>query len=121
MFNRHADSGPCISDQRSNFNASGVLQSWAHSDNAWAMGLLSGWKISPILTARSGQPLNITTGTDNSRTGLGNDRPDQVASNVYESNQNACKTAPCVQWLMPGNTAFIPNPVGTYGNVGRNA
>ena len=120
IFNRHADWGPCISDTRYNFNASGVLQSWWKGSNVWANRLLSDWKIAPILTARSGQPLNITTGVDNSLTGLGNDRPNQVASNVYSSNPNACKTAPCVQWLAPGNTAFVPNPIGTYGNVGRN-
>jgi hypothetical protein len=119
-FNRHADWGPCISDTRYNFNASGVAQSWWKGDNVWANRFLSDWKLAPILTARSGQPLSaILTGTDNSRTGLEEDRPDQVLSNVYESNPNACKTAPCVQWLNPA--AFVANPIGTYGNVGRNS
>jgi hypothetical protein len=119
IFNRHADWGPCISDTRSNFNASGVMQSWWKSDNAWSNRLLSDWKIAPILTARSGQPLNITTGTDNSLTGLGNDRPNQVMANTSAPNENSCKTAPCVQWLNPA--AFTPNPTGTYGDLGRNA
>ena len=70
------------------------------------------------MRATSGQPLNITTGTDNSLTGLGNDRPDQVLSNVFATNQG-CKTAPCVQYLNPA--AFVANPLGTYGNLGRNA
>ena len=124
LFNRHADWGPCISDTRYNFNASGLAQSWWTGSNAWARRVLSDWQIAPILSARSGQPLNITTGTDNSLTGLGNDRPNQVVANAYESNANACKTAPCVQWLLPnapGVSAFVANPLGTYGNVGRNA
>ena len=86
----------------------------------WANRLLSDWKVAPILTARSGQPLGaILTGTDNSLNGIGEDRPNQVLSNVYESNPNACKTAPCVQWLNPA--AFSPNPTGTSGDIGRNA
>jgi hypothetical protein len=120
IFNRHADWGPCISDTRYNFNFSTFAQSWWNGGNAWAKRILSDWQLAPIIQARSGQPLNITTGTDNSLTGLGNDRPNQVLSNVYASNPNSCKTAPCVQWLSPA--AFLPNlPLGTYGNLGRNA
>jgi len=119
-FNRHADWGPCISDTRYNFNVNGVAQSWWNGGNVWTHRFLSDWQIAPLLSVRSGQPLSaILTGTDNSRTGLNNDRPDQVLSDVYESNPNDCKTAPCVQWLNPA--AFVANPIGTYGNVGRNS
>ncbi len=117
-FNRHADWGPCISDTRFNFNLSLVAQSSFKSGNPWLGRILGNWQLSPLMRATSGQPLNITTGTDNSLTGLGNDRPNQVLSNVY-AGSSACKTAPCVQWLNPA--AFSPNPIGTYGNLGRNA
>jgi hypothetical protein len=63
------------------------------------------------------QPLNVTTGKDNSLTGLGNDRPVQLLSNVYAPNRG-CSGTPCVQWINPA--AFQPNALGTYGNVGRN-
>jgi hypothetical protein len=117
-FNRHADWGPCISDTRFNFNLSLVMESSFKHGNAWAGRVLGNWQLSPLIRATSGQPLNITTGTDNSLTGLGNDRPNQVLSNVYASS-SACKTAPCVQWLNPA--AFSPNPTGTFGDLGRNA
>jgi hypothetical protein len=117
-FNRHADWGPCISDTRFNFNLSLVAQSSVKSGNAWVSHILSNWQLSPLMRATSGQPLNITTGTDNSLTGLGNDRPNQMLSDVYATS-SSCKTAPCVQWLNPA--AFSPNPIGTYGNLGRNA
>ncbi len=117
-FNRHADWGPCISDTRYNFNLSMLAQSSFKRGNPWVGRLLGNWKLSPIIRATSGQPLNVTTGTDNSLTGLGNDRPNQALSDGYAAS-SACKTAPCVQWLNPA--AFVANPLGTYGNLGRNA
>jgi Carboxypeptidase regulatory-like domain len=115
-FNRHADWGPCIFDTRNNFNASLVAQSsWKGSP--WASRLLSNWQLAPLFHASSGQPLTVTTGHDDSLTDLNNDRPDQVLADVYSPTQ-ACKSAPCVQWINPA--AFVPNPTGTFGNVGRN-
>jgi hypothetical protein len=124
VFNRHADWGPCVSDTRSNFNLTGVaISSWGGT-NVWAKRILGDWQLSPILQARSGQPLgSINIGTDNSRTGLNNDRPVQILPNVYATSPD-CSPAPCVQWL--NKAAFATpgspqNPVGSYGNVGRNA
>jgi hypothetical protein len=118
LFNRHADWGPCISDTRHNFNLSLVARSAFNTGNAWTDRLINNWELAPLVQARSGQPLNILTGTDNSLTGLGNDRPDQVLQDTYALSPG-CKTAPCVQYINPA--AFIPNPIGTYGNVGRNS
>ncbi len=71
------------------------------------------------MRASSDQTLNITSGKDNSLTTLGNDRPDQVLSDVYATNANCSTQSICVQYLNPA--AFVQNPTGTYGNVGRNA
>ncbi len=119
-FNRHADWGPCVSDTRHNFNTTFVAESSFKSDNAWARRLLSGWQIAPLVHASSGQPLNITVGKDNSLTGLNNDRPNQVLADVSATNP-ICNNGitPCVQFLNPA--AFAPNPLGTYGNLGRSA
>ena len=128
VFNRHADWGPCISDTRYNFNLTGVAASSWQSSNVWAKRILSDWQLSPILQARSGQPLGgttngFTTGVDNSRTGLNNDRPVQILPNVYATSHD-CSPAPCVQLLnkaafaTPGSAL---NPVGSYGNVGRDS
>ncbi|HEV8042916.1 MAG TPA: carboxypeptidase-like regulatory domain-containing protein [Bryobacteraceae bacterium] len=116
-FNRHADWGPCVFDTRHNFNTSLVATSSWPGSNTWARRLLSNWVFAPLIHASSGQPLNVTTGKDQSLTGLNNDRPNQVLSNVYPANAG-CTSAPCDQWLNP--TAFVPNPIGTFGNVGRN-
>ena len=119
LFNRHADWGPCISDTRSNFNASLVAQSTWNSGNKVMKGLLGGWQISPLFQARSGQPLNITTERIISLTGLGNDRPNQLLANYRSTSPTCSSQAICVQWINPA--AFTANPVGTYGSVGRNA
>ncbi len=119
VFNRHADWGPCISDTRYNFNLTGVAQSNFKTGNSFLAHVINGWQLAPLIHAASGQPLNVTSGKDNSLTGLGNDRPDQVLSNVSATNADCGSQAICVQWLNPG--AFVQNPVGTYGNLGRNA
>jgi hypothetical protein len=124
VFNRHADWGPCISDTRYNFNLTGVAVSSLGGNNVWAKRILSDWQLAPIMQARSGQPLGaINIGSDNSRTGLNNDRPVQILPDVYATSP-ACLPAPCVQWLnkaafaTPGSAL---DPVGSYGNVGRNS
>jgi hypothetical protein len=117
-FDRHADWGPCIFDTRNNFNASLVgLSSWT-SGSPWVRRLLSNWQLAPLFHVSSGQPLNVTTGHDDSLTDLNNDRPNQVLADAYPAAQS-CKSAPCVQWINP--SAFVANPTGTFGDVGRNA
>jgi hypothetical protein len=118
-FNRHADWGPCISDTRYNFNLTGVAVSTFKSGNSFLRHLLNNWQLAPIFQARSGQPLNITSGKDNSLTGLGNDRPNQVMSNVFAASSACSSSAICVQYLNPA--AFLQNRIGTYGDLGRNA
>jgi hypothetical protein len=117
-FNRHGDWGPCIFDTRSIFNASLVAVSSWKTDNSWTSRLLSNWQLAPLFHASSGQPLNVTTGHDDSLTDLNNDRPNQVLADAYPATQG-CKSSPCVQWINPA--AFVPNPIGTFGDVGRNA
>jgi len=117
LFNRSADRGPCIFDTRHNFNASLVATSSVKLGNPWVNRLLSNWQFAPLVHASSGQPLNVTTGKDNSLTGLGTDRPVQLMSDVYAPT-HTCTGAPCLQWINPA--AFQPNALGTYGNVGRN-
>jgi len=125
VFNRHADWGPCIFDTRYNFNTRMVAQSWWSGGNRWASRLLGNWQLAPLIHASSGQPLSLNygsaaSGTDFSRTGLGNDRPNQILPNPYATSHNCGSSALCVQFLNPA--AFSTSiPVGSYGNSGRNA
>jgi hypothetical protein len=119
-FNRHADWGPCVFDTRHNFNTSMFATSSVKGANAWTNRLLSGWEIAPLIHVSSGQPLNVTVGKDNSLTGLGNDRPNLALADTRATNP-ICNngSTPCVQFLNPA--AFTANPLGTFGNLGRNA
>ena len=122
-FNRHADWGPCVFDTRHNFNMSLVANSGMKGANPWVHRLLSDWQLAPLLHASSGQPINLITGKDNSRTAINqsnNDRPNQVLEDVFATNSVCYNGAtPCVQWF--DKNAFQPNAIGAFGNLGRNA
>ena len=125
VFNRHADWGPCVFDTRYNFNASLVAESWWSGKNAWAGRQLRNWQIAPLIHAATGQPLslnygNAAAGTDFSRTGLGNDRPNQILPDPDATSHKCGNSSICVQFLNP--SAFSTSiPVGSYGDLGRNA
>ena len=72
----------------------------------------SDWRISGILSARSGQPLNVIAGQDRAFSGIQNQRVDQVLPNPYGN-----KTLN--NWLNPAAFA-LPEP-GTLGNFKRNS
>ena len=122
-FNRHAEWGPCVFDTRHNFNTTLVATSSMKRGSRWMNRLLSDWQIAPLVHVASGQPVNIITGKDNSLAGINNgnnDRPNQVLSNVFAPNP-VCNNGrtPCVQYVT--KDAFLPNALGTYGNLGRNS
>jgi len=122
-FNRHADWGPCVFDTRHNFNTTLVATSSMKRGNRFVNRLLSDWQLAPLVHVASGQPVNIITGKDNSLGGINsgnNDRPNQVLSDVFAPNPVCNNGAtPCVQFVT--KNAFLPNALGTYGNLGRNS
>jgi hypothetical protein len=117
--NARLDRGPCGFDVRHIFNATLVASSH-FGLTGWKGALANNWEVAPIIRILSGQPLNVTSGVDNSRTGVGLDRPNLVPgvdpythAKIYQKS--------------PGNLAYInkaaftQNAVGTYGTIGRNA
>ena len=78
-----------------------ALRSWA-----------SDWRISGIVSARSGSPINVIAGSDRAGTGIGNQRVNQVLANPHGDRT-------LNNWLNPA--AFeLPAP-GTLGNFRRNS
>lgn len=115
-YNLGLDRGPCDMDVRQIFNASFVATS-PHMGGAFWGKILGNWQLAPIVEAHSGLPINITSGVDNSKTGVGLDRPNVVNPSVSVVNSNWGPNLP--QYLNPA--ALSQNATGTFGDLGRNA
>jgi hypothetical protein len=73
--------------------------------------IASHWRVSGIVSARSGSRLNITTGQDNAFTGLASQRPNKVSDDFYQKT--------LINWFNPA--AFAQPAPGTLGDLERNA
>ena len=79
-----------------------------------AMRLIaSHWRVSGILSARSGGRLNIITGQDNAFTGLAAQRPNKLSDDFYASEQTLTNYF--------NRSAFAQPAPGTLGDLTRNA
>lgn len=76
--------------------------------------VLGGWQFSTILTMQTGFPITVTTGKDQSNTGIGTDRPNATGATVAlpQGQQDPQRFF--------NTSAFTLEPFGTLGNVGRN-
>ncbi len=104
--------GNCAWDLRHMFNASMVVLSPVKG-NTWAGRILGNWRLAPLVRRTTGMAINVTSGRDNSLTAVGRDRPNPVLANLYPATRTPA------QWISPA--AFVPNPTGTFGALGRNA
>ncbi len=111
-FDRHANTGNCNFDVRHNFNTS-LVAITPGMGNRLVSALVKGWQIAPILSARSGIAINVTTGTDASLTGVNQDRPNLVLPSVYPGQKTT--------GAFLNRAAFQINAPGTYGNLGRDS
>jgi hypothetical protein len=75
---------------------------------------LGGWQLGSILTLQTGFPYTVVSGRDQSNTGAGSDRPNATGQYALLS---AGERNP-ERWFNSG--AFVLQPFGTHGNVGRN-
>lgn len=112
--NRRANRGDCNFDYRHVANISLIAESPGLGDG-FAKRLTRGWQVAPIVQMRSGGPLTITTGSDTSLTGVGQDRPNLINSPSAAIPDSQTPSG----WL--NRAAFANNAPGTYGNVGRDA
>ncbi|PYS30602.1 MAG: hypothetical protein DMF75_15730 [Acidobacteria bacterium] len=71
------------------------------------------------MSARTGRPLTIVSGTNRSGTGIGQDRAKSVGIALGHGACTAAgiTTRPCKDWLNP--LAFTQADLGTFGNVGK--
>ncbi len=86
----------------------------APTDNAFLKGLLHGWQANGIGQYQSGGAYTVTSGRDNSQTGINRDRA-KFTGVSPDPASGSDKTV----WFNPA--AFAVNDVGTFGTVGRGA
>jgi len=85
--------------------------------------LASNWRLSGILSARSGSRINITSGVDRALIGSHSSvqRPDQVSDDIYGPGKDASDLKPGQQIDNYFNRdAFAQPALGTLGNAKRN-
>jgi Carboxypeptidase regulatory-like domain len=87
-----------------------------HGANGWERQLANGWKISAIASFQSGNPVNITTGTDNNLDGYNNDRPNLVPGVNPFLDSHRSRPVAAAAWF--NKAAFTPNGPGLAGGVG---
>jgi hypothetical protein len=75
--------------------------------------ITGGWQVSSILAWQTGFPITVQYGNDQSNTGAGFDRPNATGISPDDVDQRT--TARYFN-----TAAFVLQPFGTYGNVGRN-
>ena len=122
--NPRADRSNCGFDTRHIFNTTFVASSHFNSLPGYARALVNNWEVAPLVRILSGAPLNVTTGADNSLTGVGLDRPNLVNAQAVYSGVKITQSATGgnLQYLSAKSVgAFASNPTGTFGTLGRNA
>jgi Carboxypeptidase regulatory-like domain/TonB dependent receptor-like, beta-barrel len=108
--NRAPEYGNCLFDHRHIFNTSFLYSTPSDWGNPWAGKILRNWELSTIVSMYSGDWLTANSGRDNSRTGVGNDRPDV-------SGPSRLSSRTINQFF--DTSVFTQNALGTFGNAGR--
>jgi hypothetical protein len=112
-------------DIRHIINASVVARSDFKTTNRLLRMAANGWELAPLVRILSGSPFNVTSGSDISRTGMGNDRPNVVAGQSFTTGKQVYASTSTAN---PTNRAYF-NPaafttstvaIGSFGNAGRN-
>jgi hypothetical protein len=78
---------------------------------------VNGWEVNPIFTFQSGFPFTVTSGVDNSLTGIGQDRADYLGGGSAQLSYGRSHNDQIQQWF--DISKFAVNTSGTFGNSGR--
>ncbi len=97
------------------FNFSGLWELPIRPANATMRMLVGGWKLNGIVNLNSGQPLTVSSGVDNARTGAGGQRADLIGNPAISGDRPRGQVI--AEYML--RSAFAANAIGTYGNLGR--
>jgi hypothetical protein len=115
-FNLRAAYGPADFNQKFRTNISvNYLEPNVHPEHGLVHEILNGYEANMIWQGQSGLPFTVTSGTDRSLSGTGNDYADPVpgVSPARPSGVNFH-----TEWF--NTAAFQPAALGTFGSVHRN-
>jgi outer membrane receptor protein involved in Fe transport len=115
-FNQRFDKGPADFDKTHIFNFSGLWELPMRTDNGFAKWIVNGWSLNAIASLMSGPPFTVTSGVDNARTGTGGQRADMIGDPNFSGDRERGQIIS--EYLR--KSAFAPNAIGTFGNLGRN-
>ena len=109
-------------DYRHIVNATVVAHSDFKLSNRALRLAANGWELAPLVRILSGAPYNVTSGSDISLTGMGNDRPNIVGSTSFTTGKKITQSAANGNRAFFNAVAFSTSTVstGTFGNAGRN-
>jgi hypothetical protein len=106
------DAGPC-DQNRTHLGTLTAGYETPEAGTGMLRTLASHWRVTGILNARSGNPLNVTSGVDQAFTGINIQRPDKVSDDFYAS--------PLTLTTYFNRAAFARPAPGVLGNLTRNA
>ena len=106
--------GPLNQDHRHRFTTSWVLDLPGGNMDNVLKHVIGGWQWTGVMQFQTGRPFTVTSGTDNSGDGIGNDRA-KLTGQPVEPPADALQTV----WF--NAAAFAVNDIGTFGNVGKGA
>lgn len=115
-FNQRFDKGPADFDKTHVFNFSGIWELPMRTNAGFAKWIVNGWSLNAIASMMSGPPFSVTSGVDNARTGTGGQRADIVGDPFFQGSRERGQVI--TEYLR--RSAFAPNAIGTFGNLGRN-
>ncbi len=113
-FNFASARGPADFDQEFRFVASAVYSLPRFSFTGFRSVLFNDWQVNAITSLYSGLPFTVVSGTDRSRSGIGNDYADVIGNPAAPAGVNQ------VQEYF-NTAAFAQAVIGTFGDVGRNS
>jgi len=105
-------------DQRSVSTISFVYKPTYGFQNFVARHLANGWTVTAILRMQSGQPFNITTGTDVNADGNNNDRPNLSGNGIPHTNKGKSRTAEMQSWVSATPFCIFDPATGACPGIG---
>jgi hypothetical protein len=116
-FNRSYDRGIADDDIAHVFKLSGIYQLPGFNVSGPANRILNGWELTSNVIWRGGFAFTPRTGSDNSFSGVGRDRPDFLGGDSTLPSDRPHGEL-IQKWF--DTSKFVPNAIGTFGNTGKN-